>query len=287
MMSDQFRSTVFFTTFMILFLVYIVHYLVNHSEESRLHHHGRSSSRDDARSSVGRISCSGEPCFVCDNISRLSSLLDDDATPLGSGFYKQAFAIRFGDRSLVVKVPHERSAPYLAERWAAKNNGEKLTDNQVRTKLAAKFADESAVMLSWVNMATSSSSTDEPIVPRVFGGCYSGDETLHDGLSIVTVVEPLRAIADVTFDTSISLAQRLTIGASLMSVIRRWDALTPFNHSRADTDTISNIKEYRVVNATAMIYGDFDPKQVMQSFPFFAHDFLANNIRLVPVWSRL
>lgn len=267
MNERRIRSTLFFVTCIVCFVVYFAQYLSTHMQP-RQHRFAD----DNDSSSLDRVSCSGEPCFVCENISMLAPLLAT-AKPLGSGFYKQAFAVRFREQSLVVKVPHERSAPYLAERWAAKNNGEKLTDNQVQQKLAAKFADESAVMLSWARMSTLTDSNnnndieDEPIVPRVYGGCYSVDDRAEQKsnekkLSIITVVEPLRAIADVTFDTKISLSQRLTIAGSVMRLIRKWDALPPFNHSRADTDTISNIKDYRVTNATAMIYGDFDPKQV-------------------------
>jgi hypothetical protein len=211
---------------------------------TRVRHHQRDQSE--------RV-CTDSPCFTCKNISVLASSLAN-ATTLGNGFYKRALLVQHGSSLLVVKTPHEQAASYLAARWALKNNGSVLSARQVRQKLASKFADEQRQMMRWSTAQTAG------MVPRVFGGCY--DDANDGALSIATIVEPLRAMADVTFDGKVTLSQRLMIAASVLRLVSMWDSITPFNHSRAETDAISAVKDYRVVSANALIYGDFDPKQV-------------------------
>lgn len=193
--------------------------------------------------------CSQRPCFDCDSVVQLLAQTRN-ASAFGRGFYKQAHVVVDGvsGRSFVVKTAHSDSAAYVRERWASKNNGELLSDDDVAARLRAKFASECEQMLAWHSLAV-------PVAPHVHGGCY------EVGREVVSVVEQLRTIADVTFDSGVPLLARVVLAANAMRVVQAWDALAPFNHSRADTDVISSIKEYRVTDATALIYGDFDPKQ--------------------------
>lgn len=210
--------------------------------------------KNNKNNNNGERQCSSAPCFTCANVSLLAPLMAH-AVELGAGFYKRAVGVQFDRTALVVKLPHARAAPYLAERWAAKNGGEQLAAQVVREKLANKFADERAQMLRWAPLAPTN-------VPRVYGGCHDATRSADDALAIVTIVEPLRALGDVTFDNDVSMSQRLAIARSLLRLVDLWSALPAFNHSRADSDAISNVKDYVVRDATAVIYGDFDPKQV-------------------------
>jgi hypothetical protein len=191
--------------------------------------------------------CSAEPCFDCESVQALLAQTQS-VRAFGRGFYKQAHVVRVGERAFVVKTPHNDSFAYVRERWASKNDGHVLSDADVAAHVASKFESECAQMKAWQRL-------EVPVAPHVHGGCF------RPASAIVSVVEQLRTIADVTFDASVPLRARVLIAANLMRLVRAWDALEPFNHSRADTDVISSIKDYRVVDATALIYGDFDPKQ--------------------------
>ena len=68
------------------------------------------------------------------------------------------------------------------------------------------------------------------------------------------------------------------MSASVMRLVGQWDSIPAFDHSRADSETISSLKEYTVLGATALIYGDFDAKQ-------FGVD-VRGRVRLVDVDAR-
>jgi len=191
--------------------------------------------------------CSTPPCFDC---SSVLALIDQvrDLPAFGRGFYKQAHLVQVGERTFVLKSLHDTSAEYLGERYFAKN-GRALSDDQLQQRLVDKFASECHQMLDWHRQLAVS------IVPHVHGGCH------RVGAPVVTVVERLRTLTDVTFDAAVPISSRVALAISTMRLVAEWDRLQPFNHSRADTDVISSLKDYRVENATALIYGDFDPKQ--------------------------
>ena len=63
------------------------------------------------------------------------------------------------------------------------------------------------------------------------------------------------------FETKNSFQKRLLLAACIMRLVSQWDSIPAFDHSRAQTETISSLKEYDVKAATAFIYGDFDAKQ--------------------------
>jgi hypothetical protein len=198
-------------------------------------------------SAAVRRCCSAAPCFDC---SSVQALLEQtrNLPAFGRGFYKQAHLVASGGRTFVLKSLHDASASYLSERYFAKN-GRALSDEQLQQRLVDKFASECHQMLDWHRQLA------VPIVPHVHGGCH------ERGAPVVTVVERLRTLTDVTFDATVPLSSRVALAISTMRLVAEWDRLEPFNHSRADTDVISSLKDYRVVNATALIYGDFDPKQ--------------------------
>lgn len=191
--------------------------------------------------------CSTTPCFDCESVTALLDAIRGREA-VGRGFYKQAHLVTVDKRTFVVKTVHDTSASYLAERFYSKN-GHVLTPDQLQVRLVDKFASECFQMLNWHHQMS------VPIVPHVHGGCH------RPGSPVVTVVERLRALTDVTFDASVPLSSRVALAISTMRLVGEWDRLAPFNHSRADTDVISSLKDYRVNDATALIYGDFDPKQ--------------------------
>lgn len=144
--------------------------------------------------------CTAQPCFTCTNVSLVLEKIRD-APPVGRGFYKQAVAVNFEQRSLVVKLPHNTSVSYLSDRsvptrqnntrltsnivyfffffcktkkkrsfgrlrYASKNEGVVLSTARAKKMLSDKFEAEKEHMVRW------NSLSDVPMVPHVHGGCY-------------------------------------------------------------------------------------------------------------------